>query len=190
MLASLEGLVTHKTDRALIITVTGIGYQVFATTALLMETAIGSPSFLWTSQVIREDSNDLYGFKSLEEKELFEILLSVSGIGPRSALAILSLATPVVLKQAIASGNTGYLTQVSGVGKRLAEKIVVELRDKMADLYGTGTEALVGGDGDVLEALHTLGYNPSEARAVIKKLPPDITDTTARIRAALTLLKK
>ena len=190
MIASVEGIVTHKDGRSLIVAVSGIGYQIFVTPSTLSKQNTGNTLFLWTHQVIREDANDLYGFQSMEEKDLFEILISVSGIGPRSGLAILSLSSPNVLKQAIAAGNTNYLTQVSGIGKRLAEKIVVELRDKMADLYGTATDQLVGGDSDVLEALRTLGYSASEGREILKQIPAEISDTKERIKRALSLLQK
>src|SRR3989344_2523986 len=132
MISLLEGTVEFKGDRFLILNTGGVGYKVFLPAETLRTTpATGSSIKLWTHLHVREDSLELYGFFFLPELDLFETLISVSGVGPKSALGILGVAPIDTLKRAIAAGETAYLTKVSGIGKRMAEKIIVELRDKM-----------------------------------------------------------
>ncbi|MDZ4284431.1 MAG: Holliday junction branch migration protein RuvA, partial [Patescibacteria group bacterium] len=141
---------------------------------------------LWTHLVVRDDALELFGFRERDELSLFERLISVSGIGPKSALAILDLAPVETLRSAIARGDTSYLTKVSGIGKKTAQKIVLELRDSLA----SAREADSAGEdyGDVIDALTTLGYSAREAREALKKMPPSTADTSERIKAALKTL--
>ena len=127
---------------------------------------------------------DLYGFLDRQELEFFEMLINVSGIGPKGALSILGIASIETLRKAISTGDTAYLTKVSGIGRKTAEKIVIELRDKMGEAK-TGTS--LQGELDALEALRSLGYSQSEAREALKKVLPN-TDTNTKIREALKML--
>ena len=145
------------------------------------------PAKLWTHLHVKEDAMELYGFLHRSELEFFESLISISGIGPKSALGVLALAPVDNLKKAISSGDTSYLTKVSGIGRKTAEKIVLELKDKM----GAGAGAFVAGelqeDSDILEALVSLGYSQREAREMIQKIPANIKGRDQRIKEALKI---
>ncbi len=189
MIASLKGTIAEKTDKYLIIDVGGIGYQVFVSTDLLGKTkTIGSPIALSIYMAFRENSMELFGFETTDEKYLFELLLSVSGIGPRSALSILSIAPMETIKKAIGSGDTSYLTKVSGIGRKTAEKIVVELRDKLSALGHNDESGSLRGDADVIEALQTLGYSLNDSRNAVKQIDQAIVGTNERIKEALKIL--
>jgi Holliday junction DNA helicase RuvA len=137
---------------------------------------------------VRENSLDLYGFVTTEEMDFFTLLLDVSGIGPKSALSILIVAPLDTLKKAIATGDTSYLNKVSGIGKKTAEKIVIELRDKLHAFKHEGSASELRGESDVVEALKSLGYSQNEARDVLKQVPATIEGTNARIKEALKIL--
>ena len=117
------------------------------------------------------------------------MLLSVSGIGPKSALSVLDIASIETLRSAISSGNAGYLTNVSGIGKKTAEKIIIELRDKVG-VSASGTDASLRGDEDALEAMRALGYSAAEARDALRKVPTTIASGTERLREALKIMGK
>jgi len=189
MIGTLRGTVTQTTDRAVILDVNGVGYLVFASTETLGRLKEGSPAALWTYLAVRENALDLFGFLDRNEKDFFELLLSVPGIGPRSALAILSLAPPEVLRKAILSNNTDYLTKVSGIGRKSAEKIVIELKDKIGKLAEHEHDGLVQAS-DVIDALKALGYPQKDVREAVQKLPPDMTDTSEQIKEALKILSR
>lgn len=175
------------TDRSVVIDVAGVGYLVYVSTEGLARLHEGNPVALWTHLAVREDALDLYGFLDKSEKDFFELLLSVSGIGPRSALAILSLASPEILRKAILSNNTEYLTSVSGIGRKSAEKIIVELKDKLGKLAEHEAGSL-SGTSDIVDALKALGYSAKEAREAVQKLPNDISDPAEQIKEALKIL--
>lgn len=189
MISRISGNVIEIHEKYAIIDVYGVGYKVYAgpeTLATMTEDAIGT---VYTHLAVREDALDLYGFQSGEELDFFEMLLSVSGIGPKSALGILAMATLDTLKQAIGTGDTGYLTKVSGIGRKTAEKIVLELRDKMRAHVGTKeSSGTLRAESDVVEALKSLGYTHSDARDALKEVPADIAGTNARIKEALKIL--
>jgi Holliday junction DNA helicase RuvA len=133
---------------------------------------------------VREDALDLYGFLDREELEFFEMLINVSGIGPKGALSILGITSIETLRKAISIGDTSYLTKISGIGRKTAEKIVIELRDKIGtELEGSSLQVEL----DALEALKSLGYSAIEAREALKKVNSD-TDTNTKIREALKIL--
>jgi Holliday junction DNA helicase RuvA len=185
MIGSIKGKITLKTDKFLIVETNGVGYKINASAdALSKAKKTGEEIMLWTHTHVREDAFDLYGFLNREELEFFEMLLSVSGIGPRSALAILGIASIETLRKAISTDDISYLTKISGIGKKTAEKIVIELRDKMGkDLGGASLQ----GELDALEALKSLGYSQNEAREALKKVSPD-TNTNTKIKEALKIL--
>ena len=149
---------------------------------------IGDEIFLFIHTHVREDALDLYGFLNLRELEFFEMLINVSGIGPKGALTILGIASIETLERAIGTGDTSYLTKISGIGKKTAEKIVIELRDKISEkIKDEKGGASMQGELDVLEALKSLGYSQNEAREALKKCSPD-SNTNTKIREALKIL--
>lgn len=189
MIGSLEGTVLAVRPPFLILGIGGVGYKAAVLKETLARTAEGSPLHLWTYLAVREDAQDLYGFVSEEELRFFELLLTVSGIGPKSALAVLDIASVETLRAAISAGNAGYLTNVSGIGKKTAEKIVLELKDKVS-ADGTASAGALKGDQEALEAMRALGYSAAEARDALRKVPNDIEGGSERLREALKLLGK
>lgn len=188
MIAHLSGSVLAKKPPVLILDVQGVGYKMFCTESLFDVIQVGDDLSLYTHLVVREDVMDLYGFLAQEELDLFILLIGVNGIGPRSALGIMGLEKLETLLSAIGEGDVGYLTKVSGVGKKSAEKIVLELRDKV----GSFEISTLGKDRreneDMIEALKTLGYRADNARDALRKIPKDITEQGAILREALKLL--
>ena len=189
MINFLEGEIVFKGERFVVLKDGGIGYKVFLPVVALTQARIGERTKLWTHLHVREDAMELYGFLHYAELEFFELLIGISGIGPRSALGVLALAPVDTLKRAIAAGDTSYLTKVSGIGRKTAEKIVLELKEKLG--FGKmslgGTEDLQH-DADVLEALVALGYTATQARDALGKLKPTIQGREARLKEALKLL--
>lgn len=189
MIGFLQGSVKAVRPNYIVVLAGGVGYRVATLKEALLRAKEGSGVALWIHTAVREDALDLYGFQHEEELRFFELLLSVSGIGPRSALAILDIASVETLRSAIAQGNAGYLTTVSGIGKKTAEKIVLELRDKVKD-GGHATSGALKGDQEALEAMRSLGYSAAEARDALRKVPTTIEGGSARLREALKLLGK
>ena len=183
MIASLRGQVTELGNRFAVIEVNNIGYKVFLTDDSIHSLKMGGETYLSIYNVIREDANDLYGFISKKERDLFELLISISGIGPKSALNILSLVASDTLVSAIRSGSTAHLVKVSGIGRKTAEKIVLELKDKLAPFahnHGSGEfSADMSSDIDAVEALKALGFGADEAREALKKVDKSVTATGA-----------
>lgn len=187
MISSLSGNIKHKDLNALVVDVGGVGYKVLVTTETALEVATGSSVFLWTHLVVRETALELFGFLEKEMLDTFELLITISGIGPKTALGILNVASPAMLRQAVASGDTTYLTRVSGIGKKNAEKIVLELKDKLKVTKDDKTlDTRI--EGDALEALVSLGYTERDARDALKKIPKEISGASERVKAALKLL--
>jgi holliday junction DNA helicase RuvA len=184
MIGYLKGTVVRQDLRSVILDVGGVGYRVFANTATLGD-ATGKPMEFWTHLAVRENALDLYGFSTEEELRFFELLISVSGIGPKSASAILAAASLSSLRQAVTSGDTSHLTKVSGIGRKNAEKIVLELKGKVELLAGESPAS--AGDADVLEALKSLGYSERDAREALKKIPGE-ESTGEKVKKALKLL--
>ena len=189
MIGFIEGKVKTTTQKYALIIVGGIGYKVSVPTELLSKLHPDMQCAVFTHLAVREDALDLYGFETENELSFFELLLSVSGIGPRSALGILNIANVSTLEQAIATGDTGYLTKVSGIGRKTAEKIVLELRDKMKGRSSNENSVDLRGESDAVLALQSLGYSQSEARDVLKDIPSELT-TNERIKKALKVLGK
>ena len=189
MINFLEGEIVFKGERFVVLKDGGVGYKVFLPVVALTQARIGERTKLLTHLHVREDAMELYGFLHYAELEFFELLIGISGIGPRSALGVLALAPVDTLKRAIAAGDTSYLTKVSGIGRKTAEKIVLELKEKLG--FGKmslgGTEDLQH-DADVLEALVALGYTATQARDALGKLKPTIQGREARLKEALKLL--
>jgi Holliday junction DNA helicase RuvA len=185
MIGSIRGKIALKTDKFLIVETGGVGYKISVSPDVLSKTGkTNGEIFLFIHTHVREDTLDLYGFLDRTELEFFEMLLNVSGIGPRSALAILGIASIPTLRKAIGTGDTSYLTKISGIGRKTAEKIVIELRDKIGEEKGGSS---LQGELDALEALKSLGYSQNEARDALKKTTPE-SNTNAKIREALKIL--
>ncbi|MBI4059585.1 Holliday junction branch migration protein RuvA [Candidatus Giovannonibacteria bacterium] len=187
MLGYLEGKISFRGERYLIIDVAGVGYKVFVNAETLKNASKTSEKIkVWTHLYQREDALELYGFLSQPELELFETLLSVPGVGPRTALGILNVAPIDTLKRAIASGELSYLTKVSGIGRKTAEKIMVELREKFGKAVSVGSE--LKEEQDALEALESLGYSAREAREALRQVPGSVEGTSRRVQGALKIL--
>lgn len=170
MIAELEGRVSRLSPASLVIVAGGVGYKVAATPATIEKATHSRDHFrLLVHTAVREDAIDLYGFTSEEELELFELLISVSGIGPKTALGVVGGAAVDVIKDGIAEGDPSYLTKVGGIGKKLAERIVLELKGKVGALGRGATPGQKGGAGDAVDALVALGFSDSDARAAVSR---------------------
>ncbi len=173
MIASLKGKLESLGNDWAVVDVGGIGFQVFMSTPTISQLgAIGGEVRLYTHLHLREDNATLYGFASNGELELFKTLINVSGLGPRMALAMLSAMDTEQLVMAIASGNAELLTSIPGIGKKMASRLVLELKDKIgAGLVSTPIAELAQDNADVLAALVALGYSASEASRALVSLP-------------------
>ena len=190
MIAQLKGIVISSTIDSIVIDVSGVGYRVHTTLEIIKKLRKEkSEIILFTHLAVRETSMELYGFLNNEEVIFFELLISVSGIGPKSALAIMNLETVTTLSSAITQSDTTYLTKVSGIGKKSAEKIIIELCDKIP-MLSMKDLILHSEDAEAIEALQSLGYSIKEARDALKSLSKDINGTGKRITAALKQLGK
>lgn len=183
----VRGTVIARSKDALVIDVGSVGLKIAVTDAVAMETDLGATITLHTYLQVREDALNLYGFASEDELVTFELLLGVSGVGPKVALATLGVLSPDALRMAVAGEEPGLIARVPGVGKRTAEKIVLELRDKIKQ--GVGLQALAGAtdaDTEVIEALIALGYSVVEAQRAVQKIPKDAVGVEERLRLALS----
>lgn len=183
MIGSLHGVVKGVVRGTLVLEVNGVGYGLWVTADTLATASENETLFLWTHLAVRENAHDLYGFKTKEELQWFELLLTVSGIGPKSALSIMNAVDVGTLEHAIARGDASLLGRAFGIGKKTAEKIVLELREKV----GSVEAGVAGSDADVIDALLGLGYSEREARDTVRALPKTITETEARIREAIKI---
>ena len=179
MIASIEGKVEEKTLDKVIINVLGLGYEIFVNSSALSQLEKDTTTKLFIHEQIKEDAHDLYGFGSNADKQLFEKLLSVKNVGPRVAMAVLNIGTTEMVKQAIAGGDTRLLQSAKGVGRRAAEQIVVELRDKVGLISTSTAEAVVrrgaANDSDeAVQALVSLGYSIYDAHAVLADIDDDL----------------
>jgi len=190
MIAQLSGKLVHKIARFIVIDVSGVGYKVYVGLDTMEKLpAIGEEMRLWTHLAVREDALDLYGFITEEEQSFFELLISISGIGPKSALTILSTATIPTIKKAVVRSDGQYLSKVSGIGRKTAEKIVLELKNKLHATDEEHADAMRD-EGDAIEGLKAIGYSERDAREALKKIPTEVTNTSERIKIALKNLSK
>ncbi len=195
MIASVRGEVIDIALDHAVIEAAGVGYKVMATPSTLATLRRGSESRLITAMIVREDSQTLYGFADADARDLFLTLLGVSGVGPKIALATLAVYDANALRQALADGDVTALTRVPGIGKRGAERMVLELRDKIGPVTGsTGVASAVGHAvrGPVVEALVGLGFAVKQAEEACDKVLADDPEATTSnaLRAALSLLGK
>lgn len=190
MIAQIEGKIVGIKGNAVIVKVGGIGYLVAVSAYTLGKVAGKEEDVLFHIHThVREDMFALYGFLQEEELTMFELLISISGIGPKVALSILSIADVKTICTAIVNKDPSILTRVSGVGKKTAERVIIELQNKV-DTFNVGDQTGTLVDQDTIEALTSLGYSVTEAREALKLVSPDITDVGARIRQTLKNLGK
>lgn len=190
MIASIQGRVASTTDGGAIIVVGGVGVEIFTSRLAGEQCREGDTVFLDTRLIVREDSLTLYGFANQPERELFDVLIKISGVGPKLALQILSSLSIDNLRNAVSTDRTEILTRVPGIGKKTAQKIMLELRDKLP----IGLDAMPFGafddiNSDVMDALVALGFSVVEAQTALQALPADAPDDTEeRVRLALQVL--
>ena len=187
MIAHVSGVVAEKFANSVIVDVHDIGYEVQVPTGDFDRALLGEPVKFYTYHHIREQSQELFGFSSLTAKKLFELLITVQGVGPKAALAILSLGESEIVRNAIASSDSGFITKASGVGKKTAERVIVDLADKVGlavnIAHASGSVSTPAGD-EALEALMALGYNLNDAMAALEDVPANLP-TAQRVTLAL-----
>jgi Holliday junction DNA helicase RuvA len=196
VIASLEGTVARVSADALVLEVGGVGYQVFCGPGTLTAARVGERLKLHTHHLVREDAQALYGFRTVEELGFFDLLITVTGVGPKVGLAIVSSRPVPDLQLAILQGDEAVLTADTGVGKRLAGRIVLELKEKVASAGAAGAAAAGGkpaGESEVIAALAALGYTASEARDASREgvaTLPAGASLEDRVKAALRALRR
>jgi Holliday junction DNA helicase RuvA len=191
MIYAVSGKVIVKSERFVVVETVGLGLKV-ATSARNIKDAgpIGGEARFFTHLHVREDGVELYGFLSEKELAFFEMLISVSGVGPRSALSILEVANLDELSAAIKEGRPDLLTRASGIGRKTAERVIIELRTKVQSAKSGLTVEKMEGDADIVEALTGLGYRREEARAALAKVDQKLPAMEERLKAALAILSK
>jgi holliday junction DNA helicase RuvA len=189
MIAELTGTIRSIHGTYVVLSVGGVGYKVFASPYTLGKVAGQGEVRLFIHTHVREDQFNLFGFLSEDELSMFELLISVSGIGPKVALNILTIADPKTIRTAILRKDPSLLTRVSGVGKKTAEKVIVELQNKVSAV-DVADQAGALADQEALEALTSLGYTVTEARDALKAVPADLANVGERLKRALKSLGK
>jgi len=187
MIARIKGQIVAKAEDFAIVEANNIGYKIYLSEDVLAKTKLKQNVSFWTYLVVRENLMDLYGFLDQKEKSFFGLLISISGIGPKSAMSILDLASIETLRKAVVLEDDSYLTRVSGIGKKTAQKILLELKDKL-DITESDDSGTLKEETDVLEALKQLGYSLKEARDALKGVPNDIKGSDKKIKEALKIL--
>jgi Holliday junction DNA helicase RuvA len=189
MIATLSGPVAEKIGDSVVIELGGVGYEVVTTAEDWGSARIGEPIKFYIYEHIREDAHLLFGFSTLGAKDLFMKLLGVSGVGPKVAMQVMGAASLERLVSAISMGDADLFKGVSGVGKKTAERIMIELRGKVEGLAPIGGMAMpaasVGSGDPAYQALIGLGYKPSQAAEAVAQIPADITDEQERVKSAL-----
>lgn len=190
MIRSLTGILKAKERNFAVVEVGGVGFKVFVSLRTREKLpALGEAVAFSTYLHVKEDALDLFGFIDNEELACFEALISVSGIGPRSAIAVLAVAPAEELIAAIANGNADVLDRAAGIGHKTAERIILELKDRMKLISKGGGETSLESDGDIYEALRSLGYSSNQAKSAVAKIDPAMRDVGARLRDALKKMK-
>jgi Holliday junction DNA helicase RuvA len=189
MIAHVFGKVVEKVGSSVIVDVHGVGYEVQVAAGDFDATLLESDVKFYTYHHVREQNQELFGFSSLVAKKLFELLITVQGIGPKAALAILSLSNTETVRNAIASGDAVFIARASGVGKKTAERVVVDLSDKVGHAIATdvniiGLSSVIPGNDEALEALMALGYNLNDATKALEGVSTELS-TSERVTQAL-----
>ena len=196
MIHYLIGKLIQKKENHFILEVGGLGLKVFTSINTLKNLStcadkpvVGGEAKVFTHLHIREDAWDIYGFSNKAELDFFEKLLSVNGVGPKTALNILNVDTAERLMAAINEGRVDLLTKASGIGKKTAERVVVELKGKFAQIGSEGLTGIMEADSDIVDVLCNLGYTREQARQATLKIDPKVKSIEERIKAALKILK-
>jgi len=189
MIAHIKGTIAEKFSSSVIVDVNGVGYEIALTALDYDAVNVGEEHKFYTHHAIRENAEELYGFSSLAAKKLYELLISVNGIGPKAGMAILSLATPEEVRNAIANADVAFVSKASGVGKKSAERVIVDLRDKVGLPSHVGATEIITKsqtleNDEALDALIALGFPLKEATAALEKVDRSLP-TEERIRLAL-----
>jgi len=189
MIAHVSGIVAEKFNSSVIVDVHGVGYEVAVAMGDFERALLNEPVKFYTYHHIREQSQELFGFTSLAAKKLFEMLITVQGVGPKAALSILSLGESEVVRNAIANSDSAFITKASGVGKRIAERVVVDLVDKVGLAIRTNTNEVgvsreISRTDEALEALMALGYSLNDATRALEGISTDLS-TADRVTQAL-----
>lgn len=187
MIASLSGTILKIEDNSLVVNVGGVGVRVFVPRTVLEDVGgVGRSVRLHTHLIVREQELSLYGFETEEDLQLFEVLLGVNGVGPKVALSILATLSPELLKSAIMREETAVLQRVPGIGKKTAERIMFQLRDKL-DLsqVSTAVPLVSDVDADVIDFLTGLGFSIVEAQSALQNIPRDVKSFDERVQMAL-----
>lgn len=189
MIAHVFGEIVEKFGSSVIVDVNGVGYELQVAAGDFDATLLESKIKFYTYHHIREQSQELFGFSSLIAKKLFELLITVQGVGPKAALAILSLGETEVIRNAIANSDAVFITRASGVGKKTAERVVIDLSDKVGmairtDVNSIGVSSTIKGNDEALEALMALGYNLNDATKALEGVSTELS-TAARVTQAL-----
>lgn len=191
MIYSISGILVIKESNFAVVETGGLGLKLFMSKQTLEALPMaGTQVKLFTHLNVKEDALDLYGFTTPEELEFFEMLISVSGVGPKSALSILDIAPLGELSAAIKEGRPDLLTKASGIGRKTAERLIIELRGKVQSSKSGAVVEKMQTDSDLVEALMSLGYHRDQARAALAKVDENIVGTEDRLRAALAALAK
>jgi Holliday junction DNA helicase RuvA len=187
MISALRGRIAAKGDNYAVLDVGGVGFKVFVPSSSLDQFgSVGQETSLFTHMHVRENELALYGFRSPDELQLFELLLGVSGIGPKVGLKIVSIMSVETLREAIATGDAAMLTRIPGIGKKIAERVMVDLKDKLGvSLEFVSYPALTHADAEVISALTSLGYSIAEAQAALRSLPQQDLPLEDKVRLAL-----
>lgn len=188
MIAHVHGVVAEKFAGSIIIDVHGVGYEVAVPMGDFESVTLDEKVKFYTYHHVREQAEELFGFSTLAAKKLFELLITVQGIGPKAALAILSLGSAEEVRNAIANSDTGYVTKASGVGKKSAERVIVDLVDKVGlpthYQQTQGTQTALNTNDEALEALMALGYTLADATKALENVDPSLP-TNKRVTEAL-----
>ncbi|MFO0764768.1 MAG: Holliday junction branch migration protein RuvA [Patescibacteria group bacterium] len=185
MIGSLRGRVLERGADWMLLEVQGMGFRIRVSPSVLSGLAGKTEAFVYTHDHVREDARDLFGFLAMADLELFEKLLSISGVGPKAAMTILSIGSADQIIAAIMAGNLSFLTSVPGVGTKTAQKIILELKGQLV-----AKEDVSSTDQEVVHALVGLGYSAAQAKDACKHIPDTVTDPSDKVRYALKLLAK
>jgi Holliday junction DNA helicase RuvA len=192
MISKLTGKIAHSDLKYIVLDVNGVGYKVTTNSDTITRISGTSKEVeLWTYLAVRENALDLYGFENLRELNFFELLITISGIGPKTAMGIMNAAPLETLETAIQTEDSTHLTRINGIGKKVAEKIIMELKGKVTAVAHTPeSKNAMRNDSDALEALKSLGYSQSEARDALKEVSKKVEKTSDKIKEALKVLSK
>ena len=193
MIASLRGVIIQKKENFIVLENNGVGYKIFVPEIILAEKNLNDEAFFYIYQQVREAELNLFGFLESAELDLFEKLISVSGIGPKTALGVFAVASLADLKSAIVNQDSSVLKKVSGIGAKTADRIVLELRNKIDGLIGVDgvkSSEEMETDTEAIDALASLGYQVRQAREALAQIDKDIQDSSEKVRAALKFLTR